>query len=284
MKVTEMKKLSISAALSFVLIALIAAAAAAGSAVSEIAWNSEWRYADRSAINSGAAKLYKVDGARAVVAINAGHGTKDGAKEKTLSHPDGTPKVTGGTTAEGAVYSIAVSDGMVFPDGTPEPVETLRLAERVRDELIERNISVLMLRTDGDARLDNVARTVMANANADIHISLHFDGTDEDKGLFCSSMPENDTYRSMEPVASHWQEHEALVDDILAAARNAGIKIWKDGRFPLDLTQTSYSTIPTATVEVGDKASGRSDEDLARIARAVADGAEDFLRSRMYNR
>ena len=55
-----------------------------------------------------------------VIAVNAGHGTKGGSSVKTLCHPDGSAKVTGGTTAAGSVKAVAVSDGMAFRDGTAE--------------------------------------------------------------------------------------------------------------------------------------------------------------------
>ena len=55
-----------------------------------------------------------------VIAVNAGHGTKGGSSVKTLCHPDGSAKVTGGTTAAGSVKAVAVSDGMAFRGGTAE--------------------------------------------------------------------------------------------------------------------------------------------------------------------
>lgn len=33
-----------------------------------------------------------------------------------------------------------------------------------------------MIRENEDVQLDNIARTVIANNNADIHIAIHFDG------------------------------------------------------------------------------------------------------------
>lgn len=41
--------------------------------------------------------------------MNAGHGTSGGASVKTQCHPDGSPKTTGGSTAQGATYATAVS-------------------------------------------------------------------------------------------------------------------------------------------------------------------------------
>ncbi len=81
-------------------------AAASGnsdSAVSgtEVGLSANYKYAEFSKINSGKAILYKSTAAsrkNKTVCVNAGHGTKGGSSVKTLCHPDGTPKVTGGTT------------------------------------------------------------------------------------------------------------------------------------------------------------------------------------------
>ena len=71
-----------------------------------------------------------------VVGVNAGHGTSGGTKVKTLCHPDGSAKVTGGTTAAGATEAVAVSSGMTFNDGTPESSVTLRMAQILKEKLL----------------------------------------------------------------------------------------------------------------------------------------------------
>ena len=81
----------------------------------QITLDSTWEYADHSKINSGAAVLYlasEQSGRKGIViGVNAGHGTAGGAKVKTLCHPDGSAKVTGGSTAAGATEAAAVSGG-----------------------------------------------------------------------------------------------------------------------------------------------------------------------------
>lgn len=90
----------------------------------QITLDSTWEYADHSKINTGAAVLYRApeeSGRKGIViGVNAGHGTVGGSKVKTLCHPDGSAKVTGGSTAAGAMEAAAVSGGMTFQDGTPE--------------------------------------------------------------------------------------------------------------------------------------------------------------------
>ena len=258
-----------------------AAAPAAEEVTSEvISFDPNWEYASFSKINSGTATLYhaKPTGARGkVVCINAGHGTKGGGDVKTQCHPDGTPKVTGGTTEAGATEAVAVSSGTTMKDGTPEAVVTLKLALVVKDKLLDAGFDVLMIRESDDVQLDNVARTVMANNNADCHIALHYDSTDWDKGVFFFSVPSAESYRSMEPVASHWQEHNALGEAVVAAMEAVGEKLFEGGQMEMDLTQTSYSTVPSIDLEVGDTASDYSDKTLNVLADGIVLGLDGFF-------
>ena len=98
--------------------------------IEEISWNEEWPYAQYSQIHTGAAVLYRAEDPNGItVAVNAGHGTAGGESVQTLCHPDGTPKVTGGSTAAGSTYATAVSSGTAMLDGTPEAVVNLQLAQ-----------------------------------------------------------------------------------------------------------------------------------------------------------
>ena len=245
----------------------------------EIGLNPSWKYADFSKINSGKAKMYKASGNRKnkVVCVNAGHGTSGGSSVKTLSHPDSTPKVTGGTTAAGQVTSIAVSGGMTFADGTSEASVTLAMAKVLKNELLSRGYDVLMIRESDDVQLDNIARTVIANNNADCHLALHWDSTSSNKGAFYMSVPNVASYRAMEPVASNWQKHHRLGDSVISGLRGVGTKIFSNGSLEMDLTQTSYSTIPSIDIELGDKSSSHDESVLKNHAKGIVDGLDAFF-------
>ena len=246
----------------------------------QVGLNSDWKYAGFSKINSGTAVMYRAEGENRkgkVVCVNAGHGTKGGSNVKTQCHPDGTAKVTGGTTGAGATSAVAVSSGMTFADGTPEAEVTLAMAKVLKDKLLARGFDVLMIRETEDVQLDNVARTVIANNMADCHIALHWDSTSSDKGVFYMSVPNVASYRSMEPVASHWQEHHALGDSLLAGLKGVGAKMFSNGKMEMDLTQTSYSTVPSIDIELGDKASDHSAATLDKLGNGLADGVEQFF-------
>ena len=239
-------------------------------------------YAGNSKINSGKAVYYRSNGDNGVrkektICVNAGHGTKGGSSVKTLCHPDGSAKVTGGTTAAGATTAVAVSSGMTFADGTPESAVTLKMAKILRDKLLKAGYDVLMIRESDDVQLDNIARTVLANTNADCHIALHWDSTTTDKGCFYMSVPNNASYRAMEPVKSHWESHHALGNALIEGLRQKGCKIFSSGTMAMDLTQTSYSTIPSVDVELGDKASAHTDAALEKLADGLTAGVMAYF-------
>lgn len=255
---------------------------AAGTAVAEgeVRLNPEWKYAEFSKINSDAAVLYQSGAASRkgiTVCVNAGHGTKGGSSVSTLCHPDGTPKVTSGSTAAGATKATAVSSGMTFADGTPEAKVTLAMALKLKGRLLAAGYDVLMIRESDDVQLDNIARTVIANNAADCHIALHWDSSTSDKGAFYMSVPSVSSYRDMEPVKSHWQEHNALGECLVGGLKDAGVKIFSGGSMEMDLTQTSYSTIPSIDIELGDKISDYSDGKLETIADGLLAGVNAFF-------
>lgn len=251
-----------------------------GQKESAVGLDSGWKYAAFAKITSGSAVLYKSDRAdrkNITVCVNAGHGTKGGSAVKTQCHPDGSPKVTGGTTGAGAVTAAAVSGGMTFSDGTPESRVTLSMARILKEKLLAKGYDVLMIRESDDVQLDNIARTVIANNASDCHIALHWDSTATDKGAFYMSVPDNASYRGMEPVKSHWQQHQALGESLVAGLKAQGVKIFFGGAMAMDLTQTSYSTIPSVDIELGDKASDHSEAVLNRLADGLAAGVDQYF-------
>ena len=245
----------------------------------EIGLDPSWQYASFSKINSGKSVLYKPgeNGNGITIAVNAGHGTKGGSSQKTQCHPDGTPKVTSGTTKAGATTAIAVSEGMTFADGTPESTVTFEMAKILKEELLSRGYNVLMIRDGSDVQLDNIGRTVIANNVAAAHIALHWDSTTADKGAFYMGVPEVDSYRSMEPVASNWKKHEALGKSLINGLSSKGTKIFSKGRMEMDLTQTTYSTIPSIDIELGDKTSDHGNDELKKLSKGLADGIDSYF-------
>lgn len=244
-----------------------------------IEWDNNWDYGEFSQIHSDSVGYYISTSSRRknfTVTINAGHGTNGGSSVKTQCHPDGSPKVTGGSTKKGEIYAAAVSSGTTLSDGTKEADANLSLALKLKDLLLKNGYDVVMIREKDDVQLDNVARTVFANNTSDCHISLHYDSTENDKGFFYIGVPSDATYRAMNPVASHLHEHEQLGESILYGMKINNVKIYGEGRMEVDLTQTSYSTIPSVDVEVGDRASDHSDSAQQTLAEGILDGIDYY--------
>lgn len=67
-----------------------------------------------------------------------------------------------------------------------EPVLVLWKSEDAKD------FFVLLVRNSHDTQLDNIARTVISNNCADIHIAIYFDSDNKenDKGIFYCGIPE----------------------------------------------------------------------------------------------
>ena len=248
----------------------------------KIKLNSKWKYADEAVIHSGYAVLYRATKNRKeiVVGVNAGHGTKGGGSAKTWSHPDHSVKVTGGTTGAGAYKAYAVSSGMEFRDGTPEAVVTLKVAKELRTLLLAAGYDVLMLRDGEDVQLDNVARTVIANNKADCHIAIHFDGDglSYDKGAYYLSVP--NALKRMKPVSAHWKQHEALGKALIRGLRKNGIKIWDENPLDMDLTQTSYSTVPSVVIELGNERSKHTAAACKELARGLLAGINLYFKDK----
>lgn len=243
----------------------------------------KWKYADHAKITSGYAVFYKAKKNRKgiIVGINAGHGTGNVGSTKTLCHPDGSPKVTGGTIRAGSTSAIAVSGGMTFRDGTKESTVTLKMAKILKKKLLAEGYDVLMIRNSKDVQLDNIARTVICNNVADCHIALHWDGDGlkYDKGCFYIGVPEK--LKSMKPVKNHWEEHEALGKALIKGLEKEKVKINGKGRMAIDLTQTSYSTIPSVDIELGNQSSDHSDKTLETLADGLTRGVKKFAKKNL---
>lgn len=245
-----------------------------------IVWKTSWKYAGYSKIHSDPVTLYysyvsKKKLKKKTIAVNAGHGCKGGGSKKTLCHPNGTPKVTGGSTAAGSKYATAINSGTSL-HGCSEASANLRVAKKLKERLLAKGYNVLMIRQDSNTQLDNIARTVMANKNANCHVAIHFDSTSSNKGAFAISVPNVRSYRNMQPVKSHWRQHNKLGSDLIRGLRSAGVKIFGSGSMAIDLTQTSYSTVPSVDIEVGDQATSTSDRNLGKIANGLAKGIDRY--------
>lgn len=244
-----------------------------------IVFESDWQYAEYSAIHSGMSVKYKAPNPKGItIAVNAGHGTKNGEKKLTYCHPDKSKKVTGGSTDKGAEKAPAVAGGMVFKDGATEASVAYKLACVFRDKLLAAGYDVLMIRDSEDVQLDNIARTIISNNNADFHICLHWDmdALDYNKGIFYIAVP--DALKKMAPVSTLWKKHNLLGKCLVKGLEMNDMKIKEPSSMQIDLTQTSYSTIPFVDVEMGNQCGKHDDKTLDEMAKGLVTGVERYLK------
>ena len=246
----------------------------------EIGLDSNWKYANFSKIHTGKAKFYKTTATNPngiVITVNAGHGTSGGSSQKTQTHPDGTGKIVKGSTEAGAKMSDAIKVGMTFEDGATEAEINLKVALKLRDKLLAKGYNVLMIRETSDVQLDNIARTVIANNNSDAHIAIHYNSTTTGEGAFYMKVTDNGDYKKMDPVSRMWQQHDRLGESLLNGLQEKGITIRSKRGELSDLTQTSYSTIPSVDIELGDKATPHDDAKNDQMAEGLAAGVDKFF-------
>ena len=246
----------------------------------EVELDEKFTYATYSQTHRDKSKLYKNESYNKkdfTVCINPGHCILKQKLPETFSHPDFSPKYVEGSTKKGEVMSSGISLGTTFLDGRTEYEINLIIANYLKNMLLSNGYSVLMIRETNDHLMDNVARTVIANNYSDIHIALHFDSTDYDKGIFYIKAPKIDAYLNMEPVKSTYIENNKLGEALLEGLKENGEKILSSRAMGIDLTQMSYSTIPNVDIELGDRATDISDKHLYKLAEGLYYGIVKYV-------
>lgn len=109
-------------------------------------------------------------------------------------------------------------------------------------------------------------------------VALHWDsdGLSYDKGCFYASVPKQ--LKNRKPVASYWKEHDALGKALIKGLRSKKVKISGTGAAEIDLTQTSYSTIPSVDIELGNQCSDHSDKKMEKLADGLLRGINSYAK------
>lgn len=64
---------------------------------------------------------------------------------------------------------------------------------------------------------------------------------------------------------------------LINGLESQSLKIYKAGREEIDLTQTSYSEIPTVDIELGNQCTVFSAENLEKRAKGIFSGIENYF-------
>ena len=189
------------------------------------------------------------------------------------TEPDGPgssvqkPMVSGGT--QGSVTGLA------------EYELNLRVALALRDVLVEKGYTVVMVREVNEVEISNAERAQLANrAGAHVNLRIHANG-DADvsfKGaMTVCQTPENPYHAAL------YENSRALSDAVLAAfCQSTGMEqrsVWETDT----MTGTNWSSVPTTIIEMGfmtnaeDDAAMAAEDFAAKAANGLAKGIENYL-------
>ena len=203
-----------------------------------------------------------------VVAIDAGHQNK-GMKEKEPNGPGSDvmkAKLTTGTQG--------VSTGIA------EYILNLDVALLLRDELISRGYTVVMIRETHEVRISNVERALIANkAGVDAFVRIHANGS-EDKTkngatAFCQS--KNNKYQDLYEQSSRLSN--TMLDAFSAATGMYRREVWETDT----MTGINWAEMPTVIMEMGYMSNAADDEKMATdkfkadAAIGLANGFDKFF-------
>ena len=202
------------------------------------------------------------------VVIDAGHQAKADMKTEPIGPGSKTRRVrvAGGTTG------VATH--------RPESRTNLEVALKLRDELVKRGLTVVMVRTTQKVNISNSKRAQIANdAHAALFIRLHCDGSSSSRvrGVL-TIVPAKNRWTSRIVKKSARAGRDIQTATVRRThAKNRGIA--KRG----DLSGFNWSKVPTALIEMGLMTNRAEDRKLAssayqkKLAVGIADGTVRFI-------
>lgn len=246
--------------------------------VSDVSVSDGLRFASSPKIETEIIKFYKnvkdkYDGK--MTCVNAGCDMSGGERTKTLPHSNDSLKVADGTNQYGTAEPTAVPSDMIFQDDTPESRVTLQEAQILRDVFLKRGFSVFTIREGSDMQFNNIAHTMLTNNYTACHIAVHWDSTSSDRDVYFTSIP--DGPKKMDPVFSTWRESEAFGEAPIGGSCGKGVKIFDGGSIDADPTQTSYPTVSSVDIELGNRVPDYSEATLRKFAEGSADGVTRYF-------
>lgn len=174
--------------------------------------------------------------AKKVVVIDPGHGA-GGNKGYELQSPDSNiTKIKDGGGTEG------------ISTGVPEYVVTLKVSEKLKTLLEQKNYTVIMTKTQASEAPGNVERAEVGNNNnADLVIRMHCDGLDN-QSVTGASMLVPAPIGYAKDISSISAEYgQTILNDLVAnvGMKNRGV-VQRN-----DMTGFNWSKVPVVLVEMG---------------------------------
>ena len=165
--------------------------------------------------------------------------------------------------------------------GMPEYELTLKVSEKLKNELEKRGYTVVMTRETSDKPLSCVQRAEVANKlNADAFIRIHANGSDssEVQGAMAICTTSENPY-----AGNLYSQSRALSDCIInSLCKSAGCK--NNGVWETDsMSGNNWSRVPVTIAEIGYMTNPQEEQQLVteeyqeQIAQGIAEGTDRFL-------
>ena len=208
-------------------------------------------------------------GSGPVVAIDPGHQSK-GMKDLEPNGPGSDQMkamLTSGT--QGVVTKLT------------EYQLNLQVGLLLRDELISRGYTVVMIRESNDVTLSNVQRAQIANrAEAAAFVRIHANGSENaaKQGAYTICQTKKNPYNAdLQPESL--QLSRKVLDGFIAATGQAELSIWETDT----MTGINWAEVPSTILEMGYMSNAEEDRRMAgddfqkAAAQGVADGLDAFF-------
>lgn len=223
---------------------------------------------ESSALSQDAAPAPVLETSSGMIVIDAGHQESGDSTQEPIGPGAAETKarVTGGTSG--------------VSTGNPEYEVNLEVALKLRDALVARGFTVVMVRETNDVNLSNAERATIANeAQADLFIRLHCDGIDDPSvNGFMTLIPGDNEWTSPiveESAAAADSMHALIISQIGATDRGIIERT--------DLSGFNWCQVPTVLFEMGVMSNAVEDQKLGSeeyqqtVASAIADATVLYI-------
>lgn len=216
-----------------------------------------------SALNACGGIVYLGDSR--IVVIDAGHQSKAMREKEPLGPGSDELKAKLSSGTQGISTRL------------PEYRLNLNVALELRDELIERGYTVVMIRESHDVTLSNAERAQIANrAGAGAFVRIHANGSDNTsvQGAYTICQTTDNPYNGNLHGESY-RLSEALLDGYIAQTGMKRMNIWETDT----MTGINWAEVPSTIIEMGYMSNAEEDEKMSTEAfwKTAAIGMADGL-------